>query len=319
MPECIDVMDAALRALARGDALLPLRSLTKLPVDSSVLALMPAWLGEPAAFGVKVISWFPSNHGTPYDAHQGAVLLFEPEHGQLIAVIDASAVTAIRTAAVSAVATRALASEDAAQLAIIGTGIQAGTHLEAMCAVRPFERIRVFSPEADARERFASRARRNGFPVVAAESTQEAVSNAQVVCTVTAATTPVLERRWLSPGVHINAVGACTPKARELDSDTVADARLYVDRRESALNEAGDFLIPRAEGRLADGHIIGELGDLLLGRVPGRSGPRDITLFKSLGLAIEDVAAAHRIYANAIERGAGIRVELGDARAVLTT
>jgi ornithine cyclodeaminase/alanine dehydrogenase-like protein (mu-crystallin family) len=315
MAECMDVMADALRALAAGDAILPLRTVVRLPDGRSAFGAMPAYLGHPAAVGIKVVSVFPENEGTRLDSHQGAVLLFEVEHGRLLAVMDASAITAIRTAAVSGAATRALARADATELALLGAGVQAMTHLEAMRLARPIERVRVWSRTAERARRFARRAsERFELEVRPVESVAEAVADAAVVCTTTASREPVLRGEWLAPGTHVNAVGASLPSARELDSDAVRRARLYVDRRESALAEAGDVLGPLREGAITEAHIVGELGDLLLGRIEGRRSPAEITLFKSLGLAIEDVAAAHHIHAKAVAAGRGTRVELGGER-----
>jgi alanine dehydrogenase len=313
MRDCIDVMADALSALARGDALLPLRQVLRLPDGRSAFAVMPAYLGRPKAVGAKVITVFPDNHGTALDSHQGAVLLFEAEHGSLLAVMDASSITAIRTAAVSGLATRLLARGGASSLAILGTGVQARTHLEAMCAVRPIARARVWSRDAAAVRAFAEReSRRHGVEVEPARSAREAVGGAEIICTVTSSREPVLAGEWLADGAHVNAVGASLPFARELDTAATVRGRLYVDRRESALNEAGDFLIPRREGAIGDDHIVGELGELLLGRVPGRQSAAEVTIFKSLGLAVEDVAAAAFIYGRA--EGRGSSVELGGER-----
>lgn len=315
MAECIEAMDGALRALAEGDALLPLRTIVRLPDGQSAFGAMPAYLGRPAALGIKVITVFPGNDGTALDSHQGAVLLFDVDTGRLLAVMDASAITAIRTAAVSGVATRALARDDASVLAMLGAGVQAMTHVEAMCLVRPIARVRVWSRSAERARRFARQASaRFGVEIEPVASAALAVDGADVVCTTTASREPVLRGEWLAPGAHVNAVGASLASARELDTEAVRRARLYVDRRESTLNEAGDFLVPKREGAIGDDHIVGELGDVLLDRVAGRRTPTEITLFKSLGLAVEDVAAAHHVYARAAAAGAGTRVELGGER-----
>ncbi len=315
MAECIEAMAGALRTLASGDARLPLRPVVTLPDGRGAFAVMPAYLGGPPAIGLKAITVFPGNHGTPLDSHQGAVLLFDAERGSLLALIDASSVTAIRTAAVSAVATRLLAREDAGDLALLGTGVQALSHLEALAQVRTLRRVRVHSREASNVRGFVARAQdRLGIRVEPATSAREAVEGADLVCTTTASRTPVLEGAWLSRGSHVNAVGASLMDARELDTAAVAGARLFVDRRESALAEAGDFLIPKAEGVLGDEHIRGEIGELLLGTRPGRQSRDEITLFKSLGLAVEDVAAARVVLANATRSGAGTWVELGGER-----
>lgn len=315
MGECMELMVQVLSALARGEALLPLRQVLLMPGGAGAFASMPAWLGDPPAVGLKVLTVFPGNHGTELDSHQGAVLLFETERGCLVSIQDASAITAIRTAAVSGVATRALAREDATRLALLGTGVQAATHLEAMLQARPIDHLRVWSRDPAHEKRFVEQARaRYDFPVLAALDAREAVHDADIVCTVTASREPVLQGEWLREGCHVNAVGASLRTARELDTQAVVRSRLFVDRRESALNEAGDFLIPRQEGAVTDGHIQGELGEVLIGAVPGRRSSEEMTLFKSLGLAVEDVAAAHRIHANALAAGAGTWVELGGAR-----
>ncbi len=319
MPECIDAMDLALRSLSRGDAVLPLRSMVWLPDRTALLGLMPGYLGEPRSFGLKVVSIVPGNHGTEFDSHQGVVMLFGVEHGEPLAVIDASSITAIRTAAVSGVATRTLANPNAGNLAILGSGVQARSHLAAMLAVRPVWRVRVWSRNAEhARGFAAAEAARHGIAVEVTGTAEAAVRGADLICTATAAREPVLHGAWLAPGAHVNAVGACFKDGRELDGAAVAHARLYVDRRESAMAEAGDFLLARAEGAVGDAHILGELGDVLLGQVPGRAGADDITLFESLGIAIEDLAAAHHILRRANETGTGLAVELGPGRSVHT-
>jgi len=318
MDECMDVMAGALTTLARGGAILPLRPLMRIPQKAGILGMMPAYMETPDALGVKVITVFNGNHGTEYDSHQGVVLLFEADHGSIVAVIDASSVTAIRTAAVSGVATRLLARADAHDLCILGSGVQARTHLEAMLVARPITHVRVWSRNGEGARAFAHAAsQRHGIAVEAVASAQAAAEGANIICTTTSAREPILQGDWISPGAHVNAVGSSTPTARELDSAAVARAKLYVDRRESALNEAGDFLIPKSEGVIGDAHIRAELGELLLGTHKGRESETDITLFKSLGLAVEDVAAAHYIYARAAERGVGTSVEMGGKRSTL--
>jgi len=315
MGACMETMAGALAAVSRGDAILPLRQVLMLPDKVGAFGVMPAFLATPAAVGVKSITVFPGNHGTELDSHQGAVLLFETQRGRLLAVMDASSITAIRTAAVSGVATRLLARAGAGDLALLGTGVQAMTHLEAMSLARPLRRVRAWSRGAEHVHAFQVRARRRlGIEVEAASSAREAVEGADIVCTVTSSREPVLKGEWLSPGAHVNAAGASLAAARELDTAAIVRARLFVDRRESTLNESGDFLIPRREGAIDDGHIRGELGELVLGRVPGRQTESEVTVFKSLGLAVEDVAAARLIYDNALATGAGTSVELGGAR-----
>lgn len=316
MRECIDVMEAALVALDRGDALLPLRQIAELPGPGPrYLAVMPSYLRDLDAAGVKAISIFPRNEGTELDAHQGAVLLFEGGRGRLVAIADATEVTAIRTAAVSGAATRALAREDAGDLAILGSGTQARTHLEAMVAVRPVRRVRVWSRTPERARAFARReSARVGVDVEAVPEAEEAVAGADLVCTTTSAREPVLQGRWLGPGAHVNAVGFAGPGGRELDTEAVVRSRLFADRRESALHESGDVLIPLKEGAIGEDHIVGEIGAVLAGTVEGRRSPEEITVFESMGLAIEDLAAVHHLYRKATETGGGTRVELGGRR-----
>jgi ornithine cyclodeaminase len=274
--------------------------------------MMPGYMVQPHTFGLKVVSVFPGNHGTDYDSHQGVVVLFEVEHGCPVAILDASEITAIRTAAATGVATRLLAREDARDLAILGSGVQAGTHLEAMHVVRTIDRVRVYSPNAVRLERFVTEAReRHGIDVTATSSAQAAVDGADIICTTTSAREPVLLGEWIASGSHINAVGSSVRFTRELDTDAVVRSRLFVDRLESTLNEAGDFLFPKQEGAIDDDHIVGEIGDILLGKLPGRESPDEITLFKSLGLAVEDLAAADYVYKRAQAEGVGTTVDLG--------
>jgi len=319
MNECIEVMAQALMTLGRGEAILPLRPVLWLPEKVGALGMMPAYIGMPKAVGLKVVTVFPGNHGTEYDSHQGAVMLFEAEHGSLLALIDASAITAIRTAAVSGVATRLLARENASDLAILGSGVQARTHLEAMLHARPLRRVRVWSKTLEYVQAFAEReSRRHGIKIEPMESAREAVEGADIICTTTSAREPVLRGDWIALGAHINAVGSSVAFTRELDTAAVARARLFVDRRESTLNEAGDFLMPKKEGAIGDDHILGEIGEILLGQIGGRRSAEEITLFKSLGLAVEDLAAAHHIYRKARERGMGTTIEFGGSRNAAT-
>ena len=313
MAACIELMAAAFGDLARGDAQLPLRTVIRLPGSRNALTSMPATIGS--AIGAKVITVFPGNEGTALESHIGVVLYFDGADGRLLAILDASSVTAIRTAAVSGLATRLLARADAKVLAILGSGVQAMTHLEAMCCVRPFEEIRVWSRNESRAKAFAQLAReRFQCNLRVSPSVESAVGNADVVCTTTAAREPVLRGEWLTAGAHVNAVGASVPTSRELDSEAVRRSRLYVDRRESVLAEAGDFLIPFKEGLIDDAHVVGELGELVLGRIAGRQDAREITLFKSLGIAIEDVASARFIYDQALKEETGTWMQIGGLR-----
>lgn len=308
MEECIEVMSEALAALARGEMYQPLRSVVRPPDGAGFIGLMPAHRSaSPAAFGLKAINVIPGNPERGLDAHQGAVLLSDGETGELLAVLNASPITAIRTAAVSAVATRALAREDARELAIIGAGVQARSHIEAMAALGRFERARIWSRTAAHAERLAAEAGAP-FPLEVAESAEAAVRNADVIVTATSSATPVLQREWLAEGAHVNAVGSSIPTTRELDTETVAAAALFVDRRESTENESGDYLMPLREGAIGPEHIRAELGDVLVSAAPGRTSAGELTVFKSLGIAIEDLAAAEYVVARARVTGAGTEV-----------
>lgn len=311
MPECIDLMAETLTGLEHGDFHLPLRVIARPPSVENLLGLMPAYRSEPeACWGLKVIALVPGNPARGLDTHQGAVVLFDGETGQVRAVMNASAITAIRTAAVSGVATRLLAREDASRLAIIGAGVQARKHLEAMAAVLDLESARVYSLRPLHAQTLAAEASaRYAFPVEVAASAEEALRGADVVVTATTSAEPVLRREWLAVGAHVNAVGSCFPTARELDTATVAAASLFVDRRESALNEAGDVLIPIQEGAIGPEHVRGELGEVLVGKIAGRTAPDELTVFESLGIAVEDLASAQFLLHRAAETGVGLTVE----------
>ena len=303
MEGCIEAMAEALASLARGEVQVPLRFIVSPEDGDSLLGLMPAHRGGASPlYSLKTVAVFPDNPQRGLDAHQGTVTLLDGETGEVGALMNASAITAIRTAAVSAVATRLLAREDARELAILGAGVQARTHLEAMRLVRDFERVRVFSPTPEHARAVADERRAD-----AVASAEEAVRGADVVVTATNATEPVLRREWLKEGAHVNAIGGRPPKMTELDPETIAAAALYVDRRESAENEAGDYRRALEEGAIGRDHIRAEIGEVLIGSAPGRAGG-ELTIFRSLGLAVEDLAAAEYVVRRARETGAGTEV-----------
>lgn len=315
MAECIEVMEKVLTGLARGECQLPLRQIMWLPDKRGALGLMPSnWISA-GVIGLKAVTFFPGNEGTELDSHQGAVMLYDAERGRLLSVIDGTSITAIRTAAVSGVATKLLARQDSSHLAIIGSGVQAGVHLQAMLQCRSINRVTVASKTFDRAQRFAESAtKRYSIPVEPVRSCKEAVVNADIICTTTSSHEPVLKGEWIAPGTHINAVGSSINSARELDGDAVLRSRLFVDRLESAINEAGDFLLAKKDGLIDDDHIIGEIGDVLTGELKGRNSASDITLFKSVGLAVEDLAAALHVYHKAKETGTGTTVQFGGQR-----
>lgn len=310
MPKCIELMEAALASLARGEVVLPLRPVIRIPNSHNAFGVMPAYSASLTAIGAKLISVFPDNHGTTLDSHQGAVALFDGTNGSLLSVMDAASITATRTAAVSGVATKLLARKDASTVAILGSGVQGRAHIDAMLAARPFARVIVWSRDAKhAHALVESASTRHTAAFEVSGDAAAAVGNADVICTVTASREPVLHGAWLRDGAHINAVGASVPTARELDTAAVTRSRVFVDRRESALNEAGDLIIPMQEGAFAATDIVAEIGELLTGASPGRRNDSEITLFKSLGIAVEDLACAQWLYERARAEGVGTTVE----------
>jgi ornithine cyclodeaminase len=301
MQTCIEVMTQALIALARGHVHLPLRMVMQPPEAVGVMALMPAYVaGESAALGVKIINIFNGNPAKGKDSHQGTVMLFDAGTGEPLAVMNASTVTAIRTAAVSGVATRLLAREDASDLAIIGSGVQARSHLAAMTCVRSIRRVRVASRNFEHAQKFAAELQpQYAFSIEPKKTIEAAVRGADLIVTATSSSEPIIQRDWIAPGAHLNVVGASQPTAREVDTATMAASSLFVDRRESTLNESGDYLLAAREGAIGPEHIRAEIGEVLIGTKAGRTRPDEITLFKSLGLAVEDVASAAYVYRQA--------------------
>jgi ornithine cyclodeaminase/alanine dehydrogenase-like protein (mu-crystallin family) len=316
-PEAVAVMRQALAAHARGEAYQPLRTVTRPPGAAGLMALMPSYLPPPAGqaaaepgYGVKVICITPGNPALGQDAHQGVVLISSAQTGEPLALVNASALTEIRTAAVSALATSLLARPDATELAVIGTGVQARAHIQALAACRELTGIRAAGREPGRARRFAADVSALvQVPVTAHDSVAGALAGAGIVVTATTSEVPVLEHGWLAPGTHVNAVGACLPRAREIDTATMAAAALFVDSRESAAHEAGDILLAMADGAIGTAGIRAELGEVITGMAPGRRDDQEITLFESLGLAVEDLAAAAHAYRRARAAGAGTAVD----------
>ena len=305
MESCIGAMEDVLAALERDELTMPLRFMVR-SGGEQLMGLMPAHrAGDAPLFSLKEIVVTPGNSARGLDPHQGAVLLHDGETGVLQAVVNASAITEIRTAAVSAVATKLLARPGARSVAILGAGVQGRSHAVAMHAVVPEADLRIWSRTPAHAEALALEAH-----AVACGTVEEALAGADVVCTCTSSQEPIVRRTWLAPGAHVNSVGSSVPWARELDAEVVRAASLFVDRRESTVNEAGDYLAAVEEADIGPDHILAELGELLVGAHPGRRDDKELTVFKSLGLAVEDLAAAALCVELARQRGIGVEVEL---------
>lgn len=305
--ECIAVMREALLALANGNAYQPLRTIIRPPDAQGVMGLMPSYMSaERAAFGLKAICVLPGNPAKGLDSHQGGVLLFSAETGELLAIMNASAITAIRTAAVSGVATDALAPGGACDLALIGSGVQAHSHLAAMAEVRSLKRCRIASRRFAHAQNFCEELQKEfSFLLEPSETVEAALRGADLIVTTTTAREPIVKREWISAGAHLNLVGSSTAKTREVDGETMAAMSLFVDRRESTVNESGDYLLALRDGAIGPEHIRAELGEVLKGDHPGRASSEEITCFKSLGIGIEDLFAAEYVYRRAKEKNVG--------------
>jgi ornithine cyclodeaminase len=293
MSEAIPLMESMFRDLANGHILQPLRSLMWLPDKKGLLGMMPAYTGSPSLIAIKLITIFHANAAANRPSHQGIIILFDGDTGTPLMLFDAEEITAIRTAAASAVATKHLATKEASTLAILGTGEQAARHIESISLVRPIKEIRLWGRNKEKAEELAKNTSRK---ITVTDTPQQAAKDADIICTLTAATQPILKGEWIKPGAHLNVVGSCTPNAREVDTEAVVKAKIFTDKYESLFNEAGDFLIPKKEGRITETAVQGEIGEVLIAAKPGRQHPTDITLFKSLGIAAEDLYSAHHIY-----------------------
>jgi ornithine cyclodeaminase/alanine dehydrogenase-like protein (mu-crystallin family) len=310
MSTCIDLVRHAMILTAEGRAIQPIRTGIALPNARGLLGMMPGYTASPLWLGIKVTSVFPDNHGTQYGSHQGMVLLFETRYGRPLAVVNGRAVTYLRTAAASAVATDILARTEGSTVGILGYGDQAAAHVEAMSLVRTVQRFVVWGRSYPRAREFAARHQSaRQVPVDAVSEIKDAVA-CDIVCTTTAAETALFESSTLHAGVHLNVVGSSIPSTAEIDSETVARSRFFVDYKESALALAGEFLAAKRAGVVTDDHILGSIGDVLIGRVKGREAPGDITIFKSLGMISEDLVSADHVYRRAQEEGIGEIVDL---------
>ena len=310
MEECITVMENIFIQLEENQAFNPLRSAMLIPGENGLLSMMPGYINKQDIMGIKSVSVYPENANIGLESHQGSVTLFNALNGTPLAIMDAGQITAIRTAAVSGLATRILAKKNSKILAILGSGILARTHIEAMTTILNLEEIRVWSKnKINAKILVEEQRKKYAIPFRPFDTVNEAIYNADIICTTTAAVEPILHGKHLMQGVHINAVGSSVRNTRELDGFAIKLSKLYVDKIESTINESGDFLMAKQEGTIDDNHIIGTLGEILTKQKKGRNNTNDITLFKSLGLAVEDIATSFFIYDKYVKSNKGNWVE----------
>jgi ornithine cyclodeaminase/alanine dehydrogenase-like protein (mu-crystallin family) len=311
MEELITAMEAAVARFSAREVLQPVRTVLMVGPTKAYFGLMPAYIEHPARLGAKLVTVFNENHSRGLPSHLATIVLLDPDTGALIALMDGRYITESRTAAVSAVSARHLSRGDASTLALVGSGVQARSHLEAFAEVRALREVRVWSPNPRSREHFVDEMTGHvGARIENCSSAEQAVRGADLVVLATSSPTPVIEDRWISEGAHVVCVGACRPDQREMDPGLVARGRLFVDSRAAALVESGDVVIGMREQRFGESHIAGEIGELVLGRVAGRRSNDDITIFKSLGMAVEDVVTADLVFRRAIETGAGTELTL---------
>ena len=292
---CIKLMQEALIAIAKGEARQIVRPVMPL-YDRNLLGMMPAYDASSQIAGVKILTVFPENYQKGIPSHQGQVLLFEAETGGVKAVVDADSITGIRTAAASAAVTQVMARPDASRLAILGAGLQGRQHLRAIKLVRQLREVTVWDIRPEAAAGYAEEmAEETGIPVRVCGTVGDATRDADIICTLTPSREPILSAADVRPGAHINAVGACSPVARELSSDLMAAGRLFVDWKPAAVVEAGDYLLALRDGAITEEHILGEVGQVLAGTLPGRVKDKDITIFEALGQALHDLIAANYV------------------------
>jgi alanine dehydrogenase len=309
--DLVDVMEQALAAFSSGQVNQPVRTAVEVGRDHAFFGVMPASLSTPAAVGAKLVTIFANNARKGLATHHATILLFDPETGAPAALIDGRYITAARTAAVSAVAVRHLAHADSTVLTVLGSGVQARSHVETLCRIQPFRDVRAWSPTPDHLARFvADAASLTSASVERAATAESAVRGADVVVLATSSAIPVVQSDWISPGTLIVSLGAYRPEMREMDPLLVSRSRIIVDSRAAALVEAGDMVLGIREGRFTAAHIVGEIGEVVAGRIPGRRSADDVVIFKSLGMAVEDVVCAQLAYQRARATGAGREIAI---------
>jgi len=311
MDDLIEAMEQALAQYSKGGARQPLRGVFQVGARHAFHGVMPAFIEDPPSLGTKIVTVYESNIARGLPSHLATIVLLDPDTGALLAVMDGRYITEARTAAASAASAKYLAKTDARVLAVIGSGVQARSHIEALVRVRDVEEIHVWGrTPAHADALVAELAPRTQAKLTSAESVEQAVRDADIIALVTASREPVLRREWVRAGAHICAVGACRPDQREMDTALVRDALVFVDSRMGALVEAGDIVIPLSEGAITEQHVVAEIGHVIAGAAAGRQSAAAITIYKSLGMAVEDVAAARLAWRRAAERGLGQSFDL---------
>lgn len=311
MRAAIDAVERGLVEFSAGQAVMPVRVTTQVPKHGGIVLGMPAFLGESAALGTKIVTVYKNNPSRGLPTILAVVVVNDPETGKVEAIMDGGYLTAVRTAAASAVGTKYLANKDAKVLGILGLGVQGASHLWAMTEVAKLEKVVVYNRSRDKADAFKTeQGPRFGLPIEIAANEEEVCRQSDILVLATTASEPIVRREWMKPGVHVNAVGSHSPGARELDGDTVAAARVVVDSREANLAECGDLLIPMKEGKIDQAHFVDEIGEVAAGKKPGRAATEQITIYKSVGIAVEDVATGSLVLRRAREKGVGTQVDL---------
>ncbi len=314
---CIEVLRTAMAAVSRGDAELPIRTFMPVSGTAGKMAVMPGALAAPWCFGIKLVAKYPREPDSPYGTHEGVVVLFDSESGLPIAIMEGATLTGIRTAAASALATDLLARRDARRLLVIGCGEQARRHIKALRSVRDFKEIMLWGRSAArAEELVEALSKSEDVAITVVDKLADAAASADVITTVTSAQEPVLLGEWVSPGTHVNLVGSAVPTNREADRALVTRCRYYVDYRPAALAAASELLEAMGAGAVDESHIVAEIGEVASDETMGRQGHDEITLYKSLGIAAQDLAAAHAVFTQAMAEGIGLDADLADTRAL---
>ena len=311
MADCIELMKQTMETVSQRRIEMPLRMVMPVPDSASHLGIMPGYVASPEVWGTKLICLIPDNPERGLSSHTGVVLIYETTTGQLRALLDAATITAIRTPAATAAASRALARPDSDTLAILGTGEQALGHMESLTLAHDLKKIVIWGRNLDKALKFSDVAKLNtSADVTVCETVEEAVSGADIICSVTASTDPIIKGEWIAPGTHVNLVGASIPTKSEIDNEGVAKSRYFVDYRPSAEAQAGELKRAVDAGLVTLDHIVGEIGEVYLGRCPGRTSDNDITIYKSLGVSAQDLTASRRVYEIACEKDLGQRAWL---------